>query len=942
MKSSSHGQGLSPEESARRFRALLEAMEDVVIIVGPDGRYRDVAPTRPDLLYRPPEEILGKTSFDIFPREQAELFQQAVEQTMRTGEVVRIEYMLPIAGQELWFEGRLSPILDDEGQSSAVLLVARDITEQQRSRQALREREEQYRTLVEQSNDALYLLFDRRFEFINRRFTEMFGVSPEEVRSPDFDFTSLVAPQSRPLVEERDRKVHQGEPVSPCYEFTALTKDDREIVVEASVAYIPYRGGIATQGIVRDITERKRFEQQLRQRGRYLACLAEIAQDMLRVQDPFAVLSDVLARLGETAQAGRVHIFEAHRDEAGQALLSLRARWQDPRVQQWVDPSTLQNLPWAGRWFERWAEILSQNQMIAGKAQDLPEAERQHLEAQGVQSILVLPLFVGGAWYGFIGFDLCEEAREWEQAEVDLLAAAAHDIAQSIERSQALQALQESEERYRRLIELLPDGVTVHQDGIVRMVNLIGARLLGYNSPEEIIGRPALEFVHPDDHPLVIERIRAQLEQNETAPPLEERFLRKDGTVIPVEVSGTPFTLGGRPASLVVARDVTQRKRLEEQLRQAQKMEAIGRLAGGVAHDFNNLLTAINGYAELLLSGISPDNPLRHEVEAILRAGERAAKLTQQLLAFSRRQVMEMRVVSLNQILEGLATMLRRIIGEDIDLLVRPAANLSNVRVDSAQMEQAVVNLVVNSRDAMPDGGELVLETDNVELDKAYTLDHAEVTPGSYVRLSVSDTGEGIPPEVQKHLFEPFFTTKEGGTGLGLATVYGIIKQFGGHVQVYSEAGQGTTFHLYLPCVEAPLEEAPAPAAEEWPRGVETILVVEDNDMVRNLAVRVLTRQGYAVLEARRGDEALAIAAAYQGTIGLLLTDVVMPQMSGRALVEHLRGGRPEIQVLYMSGYTDNIIAHHGALEPGTPFIQKPFTPQALARKVRATLDLTK
>lgn len=630
-----YAQDLPLEETARRLRALLEAMQDVVIVIGTDGRYMDVAPTRTDLLYRPPDDIIGKTPFDIFPPDQARFFQQAVERTIQDRKLVTIEYALPIMGQEFWFEARLSPILDEQGEVSAVLMVARDIT--------------------------------------------------------------------------------------------------------------------------------------------------------------------------------------AHHH--------------------------------------------------------------------------------------------------------------------------ALEALRESEERYRRLIEIMPEGVAVHQDGVLRMANLTGAKLLGYDSPDEVLGRPILEFIHPNDRAVILQRIRAQLERGETAPPLEERMLRRDGSIALVEVVATPFILGGKPAALVVIRDIAERRRLEEQLRQAQKMEAVGRLAGGVAHDFNNLLTAINGYADLLLSKLSPEDPLYQEAEAILRAGRRAATLTQQLLAFGRKQVLEMRVVNLGQLLKDLTGMLRRLISEDIDLQVFTDPRAGNVRIDPAQMEQVIVNLVVNARDAMPKGGRLILELAGVDLDEAYAYGHAEVVPGRYVCLAVSDTGHGIPPEVRGHIFEPFFSTKERGAGLGLATVYGIVKQFGGHIQVYSEVEQGTTFKIYLPQVEE--EESPraveSPTA--WPRGTETVLVVEDNEMVRSLAGRVLRHQGYTLLEAESGESALRLAAAHPGPIHLLLTDVVMPRMSGRNLAERLRQERPELRVLYMSGYTDNVIAHHGVLEPGTPLIQKPFTPQALAQKVRAVLD---
>jgi PAS domain S-box-containing protein len=940
MKRLRHTRDLPAEESARRLRALLEAMQDLVLVMGTDGRYLDVAPTRPDPLYRPPEDILGKTVYDVFPYEQARFFHEAVERTAQTRRVVTVEYALPIGEHEVWFEARLSPMVDEDGKVSSILLVARDITALHRDREALREGEVQYRTLVEQSNAALYLLFDRRFVFVNRRFTELFGITPKDIEAGDVDFTALVAPQSRALIEERERKIARGEPVPLRYEFVALTKDGRELSVEASVAYIPYHGGIATQGVVQDIADRKRAEEQLARRDHYLACLADMAQNLLRAPDPFPILPVVLRSLGETAQASRAYLFANYRDAEGRLCTSQIVEWCAPGVEPQIDNPSLQSFPWEEAGFSRWVQQLSQNLVIVGDVDGFPEEERVQLEAEGITSILVLPLFVAGSWYGFIGFDICGATREWEMAEVDLLAAAANDIAQAIERKQAVEAMQESEERYRRLIELMPDGVAVHQDGVVRMANLAGARMLGYDSPAEVIGRPLLSLVHPEDRAAVLERTRALLQRGETVPPLEERFLRRDGSVIDVEVAVARFLLGGKPAVLVVVRDVAERLRLEEQLRQAQKMEAIGRLAGGISHDFNNLLTAINGYADLLLHTLDGSDPMRQGIEAISQAGRRAAGLTQQLLAFGRKQVMEMRVLDLSARLEDLASLLQRIIGEDIELLVMPNDEAGNVRVDPAQMEQVIVNLAVNARDAMPEGGRLTVALANVELDESYTQNHPEVRPGRYVLLSVSDTGRGLSPEARRHLFEPFFTTKETGTGLGLATVYGIVKQFEGHIQVYSEQGLGTTFKIYLPRVSERASPSDVlPTAGEWPRGSETVLVVEDNEMVRNLAFRVLSAQGYTVLEAERGDVALELAGAHREPIQLLLTDVVMPQMSGRVLLERIQADRPDIRVLYMSGYTDDVIAHHGTLEPGTPFLQKPFTPQALAQKVRAVLD---
>ncbi|MGE5180028.1 MAG: PAS domain S-box protein [Bacteroidota bacterium] len=641
----------------------------------------------------------------------------------------------------------------------------------------------------------------------------------------------------------------------------------------------------------------------------------------------------------------------------------------------------------------------------------------------------------------------------------------------SEELEQTIRELRDSEERYRRLVELCPDGVFVQSEGSIAFANLAGAKMVGADRPQRLFGTPMLELFHPDHR----SDARARLEEARAkgpAAPFEEKMIRLDGAVIDVEVAAAPFTYQGKPATQIMARDVTARKeseetlrrqaefiravaestgeglyaidragrvtfmnpaaeklmgwtreelflrdlhqmthyrkpdgsalprhecailiamenrttierddvfirkdgsmlavsissaplrsasgetvgavilfhdaterrRLEEQLLHAQKLEAVGRLAGGIAHDFNNLLSVIAGYGELVLADLKEPGPARSRVLEILRATERATGLTRQLLAFGRKQVIEPRVLDLNGTVQDVERMLRRLIGEDVDIALKLAPDVGRIRADAGQIEQVLINLAVNARDAMPRGGKLTIETSNVTLDEDAVRGYLDVKPGHYVRICVSDTGVGMDRETREHLFEPFFTTKEAGrgTGLGLATVYGIVKQSGGHVWVYSEPGWGTTFKVYFPLF-GEVAEAGRPALEPGPApgGTETILVVEDDEMIRSLIRDILESTGYRVLVADDPESGMK-AISEQEEIHLLLTDLILPGMSGRELVDKVSELKPDLRVLFMSGYSDEAVARHGILEPGLAFLQKPFSRDALVRKVREVLD---
>jgi PAS domain S-box-containing protein len=504
--------------------------------------------------------------------------------------------------------------------------------------------------------------------------------------------------------------------------------------------------------------------------------------------------------------------------------------------------------------------------------------------------------------------------------------------------------LREGEERFRTMTESAVDAVvTADAAGAIVSWNRGAQAVFGYG-PAEVLGTPLARLV-PEHLRERDAEGRERIASTDVTPalerPVELHGVRKDGRVFPIELSLARWETRRGAFHTVIIRDVTERRQLEEQFRQAQKMESIGRLAGGLAHDFNNLLTVIGGHADLLHGRLKPDDPLHRRISLIQEAAAHAADLTKQLLAFSRKQVLAPQVLDLNGIVTELEPMLRRLIGEDIDLVTAPARGLGNVKADPAQIKQILFNLVVNARDAMPQGGKLTIETENVELDEHYARLHPDVAAGTYVMLAVTDTGVGMDPETRSRIFEPFFTTKPAGlgTGLGLATVYGIVKQSNGAISVYSEPGLGTAFKVYLPRVLEPADAVAAVPAAGVRGGSETILLVEDNEMVRTLTCEILKRQGYTVVEAQHGADALDLARRYHGPIHLLLTDVVMPEMSGPELVSRLAPLRPQMKIVYMSGYTADAIDHQGMLDEGIEFLAKPIGLDTLVRKLREVLD---
>jgi PAS domain S-box-containing protein len=556
-----------------------------------------------------------------------------------------------------------------------------------------------------------------------------------------------------------------------------------------------------------------------------------------------------------------------------------------------------------------------------------------------------VPLRTPSAIIGVLVLQHYEDETAYSEDDVDFLTSVGNQIALAIERKRSEDALRSSEAHLRLLIEQLP-AVLCTVDGNMRFTSSVGSGLarLGLR-PNQVVGMSLYEYFQTRD---------------ESLPPIaaHRRAMAGESVTFHMEVAGGSYTCHAEPlrdvnnrpvGAICMMLDVTDRKQLEAQLRQAQKMEAIGRLAGGIAHDFNNLLMVILGYCDLLLEGLGNRDPLFQSAEQIRTAADRASALTRQLLAFSRKQVLAPTVLNLHVVILEMQGMLRRVVGEDVDIVTASQPELWNVRADRNQIEQVIMNLAVNARDAMPRGGTLTIETSNLIFEETYSTERGSISRGSYVMLVVTDSGVGIAPEIQGRIFEPFFTTKEQGrgTGLGLATVYGIVQQSGGNIWVYSEPGRGSSFKIYLPRIEESCVIANQPESENGSsQGVlmgahsGTILVVEDESGVRELTRSTLRNHGYLVLAAASVAEALDVSKRYLGPIHLVLTDVVMPGGGGRELAEKLAVGRPDTRILYMSGYADQSVLDHGLLDASAAFLQKPFTASTLMSKVRTMLDM--
>jgi PAS domain S-box-containing protein len=893
------------KESEERYRTILEDIEDGYYEVNLHGDFTFFNDSLCRMLGYFRDEMLGMGNQQYTDEENRKKLFQAFNEVYRTGKSTKGFgwEVFKKGGTKLFGEVSISLIKDSNGQPIGFRGIARDITQRKLSEEALRTEKQRFQSLSENAPFGMVMIDkDGAFRYINPKFRELFGYDLTDIPDGKTWFRKAYPdPTYRHDVISawvNDLKSFKAE-VKISRTFKVTCKDGTEKIVD----FIPVQLETGENLMAcEDITERKKAEEALSESEERFRAMTVTAADAITVMDSqgcIAYWNPAAERMfGYTPQEAigkELHLLLApkrYHEAYKKGFHKFKTTGQGPAINNTLE-------------------------FIA-------------LKKDGTK----FPMEVSTSAFRLKGL--------WHAVGI---------IRDITERKRVDEALRKSEERFQELFNDAPVGYFEYDaEGRITDVNRTELDMMGY-SREEMIDRPVWEFVveNVGVHGQVLEKLAGKMPPARGA---ERIYRRKDGTTFPALIEDRLLknSEGKIIGMRTTIQDITPRKQveeemryLEEQFRQSQKMEAIGQLAGGIAHDFNNLLTVIKGYSQLSLLDLRESDILWGNIQEIQKAAQRAADLTRQLLAFSRRQILDLKVLDLNTLLKDLNKMLRRIIGEDIELVTLLAEDLGRVRIDPGQFEQIILNLAVNARDAMVSGGKLTIETSNVKLDEEYARAHMSVKPGSYVQLSISDTGVGMSFDTKEKVFEPFFTTKEKGkgTGLGLSTVYGIVKQCEGNIWIYSEPGHGTTFKIYLPRVEEELDSAlKTEETDLLPSGNETVLLVEDDPLVRELAHRLLTQQGYMVLQASNGEEGLHVAQKHAGEkIHLLLTDVVMPQMSGKELAEKLKLSRPDIEVLYTSGYTDNAIVHHGVLESGTHFLQKPFSPKTLSHKVREVLD---
>jgi len=904
------------QASEERFRTLFASADDAIFLMDGDT-FADVNPKCTEMFgLRDTSEMVGRSPLDYSPPRQPDGRPSADKareyiRAAREGRPQRFYWQHLRKGGEPFDTEVALNALTLRGKVHLQAIV-RDITDRSRAEAALRESEERLRLLSESAFEGIAISEHGKVVMCNAALGAMLGCAPEEmIGRPVLEF---VAPEHANVVAEHHRLQSTER-----YEHVARRKDGSTLRVEVQGRTLPYAGRQLRVSAIRDVTER--WWSELMQTAIFR--ISEAALTALSLQELYGAIHRIVGEL-MPARNFYIALYDPDRD-----------RITFPYFTDEVDPAPEPKPP--GKGLTEY--VLRTGRPLLGTPEVFEAlVERGDVELIGAPSIdwLGVPLRVGSETIGVLVVQSYTEGERYGEGERALLEFVSGQVAMAIERRRAEDALRESEERLRALETATTEALVLHKDGRILEVNDALLRMFGYERPEDVRGRPVLELSTPETAPRLLEAMEAD---RETTVEAEGR--RRDGTTFTYEMTARPARYRGEAVRMAALRDVTAHRRLEAQLRQVQKLEAIGQLAGGVAHDFNNLLTAILSSGDLLHAALPSGSPHAEDVETIRRAARRGADLTQRLLAFSRQRPMDVGTASLGALAEGFVGMARRVVPEDIEVSVRVEAPATTIKADPVAIEQILMNLVTNARDAMPTGGALTIEVSRRALDEAHHRAYGWGRPGEYVTLTVTDTGTGMDAATQGRIFEPFFTTKPvgQGTGLGMAMVYGLVKQHDGYVHVYSEPGRGTTVRLYFPTVEAGRAEPARAAAPEVRGGMETILLVEDDEAVRGVATRVLRKFGYTVLTASNGYEALDITGGNGRQPDLIVSDVVMPQLSGPHLLAKLREAGPVPRFLFTSGYAARDTADRAQLEPGMPYLPKPWTVAELLQKVREVLD---